>query len=158
MVQVLTSIGWRLPGACLRGLTLIELTVVLAISALLAAAAYPSWQDQLIRGRRKDAMAALSTLQLAQERHRSSYAQYAQHLSALQHPSRSPADHYELSVEHADTLGYTLVATARAGSPQTADGPCARLGLLMRSGWVQELAAARDAPLQPDTDRKCWSS
>jgi type IV pilus assembly protein PilE len=42
-----------------QGLTLIELMIVVAIAAILAAIAYPSYVEQVARGRRADAKAVL---------------------------------------------------------------------------------------------------
>ncbi|NBX95325.1 MAG: prepilin-type N-terminal cleavage/methylation domain-containing protein [Betaproteobacteria bacterium] len=140
-----------------RGLTLLEMMAVLAIAAVLAATAYPSWRDQLHKGRRTDAVAALGSLQLAQEKHRWAHGRYAEHTALLGLPSHSPAAHYDLTVEHADRAGYTLVATARAGSPQQSDLPCERLGVALQAGVTLELAARAGQPLEPDPDRRCWA-
>jgi type IV pilus assembly protein PilE len=51
-------------------LTLVEVCVVMAVIGIVSAMAWPSQLAQLQRARRLDAMAALTRLQFAQERHR----------------------------------------------------------------------------------------
>lgn len=140
-----------------RGLTLLEMAVALALAAVLASVAYPSWREQLLKGRRMDARSGLASLQLAQERYRSVQGRYADHTAQLAHPSQSPAAHYLLSIEQADRTGYTLVATARSGSPQEGDRACARIALVMQTGASVEMAAAEGQALEPDTSRRCWA-
>lgn len=52
-----------------QGVTLVELMVVVAIVATLAAIAYPSYRNQLMRSHRAEAKAALLQIQVAQEKY-----------------------------------------------------------------------------------------
>lgn len=52
-----------------RGFTLIELMVTVAIVAILAAIAYPSYRDYVLRGRLVDATNGLSTMRANMERY-----------------------------------------------------------------------------------------
>ena len=59
------------PGSArTRGFTLIELMIVVAIVAVLAAIALPSYQDYVRKGRRADGRAMLQSASLAQEKFR----------------------------------------------------------------------------------------
>lgn len=52
-----------------RGFTLIELMIVVVVVAILAAVAYPSYQDSVRKGRRADAQGYLQDLALRQEQY-----------------------------------------------------------------------------------------
>lgn len=62
-----------------KGFTLIELMIVVAIVGIIAAIAYPSYRDSVVRSQRADATTTVARLAAAQERFytRSSPATYA---------------------------------------------------------------------------------
>lgn len=53
----------------LRGFTLIEVMITVAIVAILAAVAYPSYRDSVLKGKRAEARTALTELIQQQERY-----------------------------------------------------------------------------------------
>lgn len=139
-----------------RGFTMLELMVALLIAGLLAAVAYPSYRDQVRKGRRSDAIAALGALQLAQERYRGSSPKYADSVSLLGRPEISEGGHYDLGIQNATGSSYTLVASAKSNSSQAQDTACARMAISFGTGATQYLAAGPGAELAVDTARRCW--
>ena len=71
----------------LGGFSLIELMIVVAILGIIAAFAYPSYEDQMRKARRSDAQAALSTLALQMERRFSNQNSYTTDLTDLGYAS-----------------------------------------------------------------------
>ncbi|MFG0400685.1 type IV pilin protein [Pseudomonas sp. zjy_11] len=61
-----------------QGLSLIELLIVLAVTGILAAIAYPSYSDQLRRAARSEVVGLLHDAALRLERHRVRTGQYAE--------------------------------------------------------------------------------
>ena len=59
-----------------RGFSLIELMIVVAIVAILASVAYPSYRDSVLKGRRGEARAALAELMQEQERYMTQHNKY----------------------------------------------------------------------------------
>ncbi len=138
------------PRAGARGVTLIELLVVIAIAGLLAALAWPAFSDQLRKGKRIDAIAALYKVQLDQERYRAGHRRYAAHLSELGWEgdvADSPEGYYRISLDAVDDAraGFRARAVPRPGSGQAQDR-CA-LFVLDQSG----------PDLNASTDPGCWS-
>ena len=100
-----------------RGITLLELMIVVVIVGILAAIAYPSYQEYVLRSHRADAQADL--LELAQwlERRYTVNNQYSGTLPFNQTP-RSGAARYNLTVTFPNNQSFTLTATpagAQAG-------------------------------------------
>ncbi|GAA4873986.1 type IV pilin protein [Ferrimonas pelagia] len=116
------------PTAATSGFTLIEVMITVAIIAILAGIAYPSYQDQVRSSRRVAAMETLIKMQLAQEEYHLENGQYG---SATDLGSYV-LDHYSVSVT-TSTSGYTLSVTAKTGSSQVKDSEgstsCATLKL-----------------------------
>ena len=67
-----------------RGLTLVELMVVVAVMAILATIAYPIYTNQVQKSRRADAKVALEAIAMAQERFYTVNGQYSAALGSLQ--------------------------------------------------------------------------
>lgn len=117
----------------LRGLTLIEISIALAVVGIVAAAAWPSQHAQLQRARRMDGIAALTRLQLAQEQFRARHGRYSAELAGVG-AARSPEGLYLLALDDAAADSVTLVARARADGPQHSDAECRQLTLRLSQG------------------------
>jgi type IV pilus assembly protein PilE len=117
-----------------RGVTLMELLVVLVVAALLAAVALPSYLSILRKGRRSDAVDASVAVLQAQERYRANNLSYALTLAALGEASTSAAGQYSLVLSGASGAGYVLTLSAVAGSAQAGDTGCTALTVTVSNG------------------------
>jgi type IV pilus assembly protein PilE len=112
-----------------RGFTLIELMVAVMIVGILAALAYPSYQEHLRKGRRAAAQALLVETASRQQQYLLDARRYAVGGGALTTLNVSVPNNvsafYAVSVEPAVATvppTYRIVATPIAGSVQAADG------------------------------------
>lgn len=110
-----------------RGFTLIELMIVVAIIGILAAIAYPSYDEYIKRGNRTEGQAFLSDVAARQERY---YSQNNAYITA-------DADIAKLGLSNANspTVKYTIAIAAGDGgylltvNNQFNDAKCATLTL-----------------------------
>ena len=136
------------------GVTLLELLVALAIAALLAALAYPSYRHHLIRAHRTEAMESLLAVAAEQERHHLAHGRYAgsfrmQGDAGLAVQPVTATGLYRLQLEGAGAASYVAAATPADG-PQAADHQCARFTIRASGQRSASDAAGRD------TTRECW--
>lgn len=71
------AVGW------IAGFSLVELMIVIAVLGIIAAFAYPSYEDQMRKARRSDAHSALSTLAFQMERYFSNENEYTVNLTVF---------------------------------------------------------------------------
>lgn len=118
----------------LKGFTLIELMITVVIVGILAAIAYPAYQNSVTQSRRADAQGALTQLNNAMERVFTQNNTYMPGGTAPTlgsgagaiFPSQAPLDgatkYYNLSISSITANTYTLRATPITGTSQAADG------------------------------------
>lgn len=115
-----------------NGFTLIELMIVVAIIGILAAVAFPSYQDSVRKGRRADAQTGLMRVQLAQEKWRANNNTYGT-LANIGVASASPDGYYTISVTSPTATGYTASAAPVSTGPQASD-TCETLSITVSNG------------------------
>ncbi len=126
-----------------KGFTLLELMIVVAIIGIIAAIAYPSYMNSVRKSNRADAKAALNDAAQQMQRCYTLNSSYSGCDSNI--ATTSPEEFYTIGVNATDTT-YTLTATA-AKKPQTDDTNCATFTL-------NHLGAKTP---DPDTDTyRCW--
>jgi len=116
------------------GLTLLELMIVVAIAGILAAVAFPGYQEQIRKAKRTDAHDALLRVQLAQAKWRANHVAYTADLSedGLGVGATSAQGHYTLAVPSARVNGFGASATAIG--MQANDTRCAVITLEVAAG------------------------
>lgn len=135
-----------------KGFTLIELMITVAIVGILAAIAYPSYTEYVMRSRRVEGQNLLNDAAARQERYRAQNGVYASsgELDKLKLPTgvASQNGYYTLTLSVvADDGGFTLKAT-RAGAQQ-ADRKCGDFTLTAKGAK----GMAADGP---GTVATCW--
>lgn len=109
----------------LGGFTLIELMIVVVIVTILAAIAYPSYQNQVERTRRAEGQAKLMEIMAAQERYYSARNTYTDDLTDLGYASEEPSDGgwYQVTATACSSgLTNCVLLTAEALNGQESDG------------------------------------
>ena len=138
-------------AASQRGMTLIELLIVMAVAVLLASIAIPSYQSYVTKARRADARGALTTVAQMLERfsteNSSTYPTTAQF--AAQFPAASENLYYTLAINRTATT-FTLSAVPAAGKSQASD-PCGTFTLTQNGqrGIVPPVGSTKTAG-------ECW--
>jgi type IV pilus assembly protein PilE len=149
---------------CRAGFTLIELMIVVAVIGVLAAVALPSFLDSIRKGRRADAVAALTQVQQAQERWRANRGSYADNAAM----STAPPDglgvdattvngYYTLELSDVSAAGYTVTATAKSGTLQASDSACQKLVLRLAGGNIFYSSVDGSGNADSTDAKRCWA-
>jgi type IV pilus assembly protein PilE len=156
-----------------RGFTLIEMMIVVAIIAVIAAVALPSFFGSIRKSRRADAINMMSQIAQAQERFRANcpcFAHSVTNATSTACPATCPgtgadpglgitaaSPYYALTVNTIDAANYRVRALA-AGS-QTGDTRCAAMEMRMSGGVLTYLANTSVGTLNPTTPdpNRCWN-
>ena len=131
----------------LSGFTLIELMITVAILAIIAAVAIPSYTSYVDRGKRAEARTALLDIAARQERYYSNKRKYADQLSKLRMSSTSENGYYTLSVtlpSGSNKQDFDATATPSGWT----DDKCGNLGI--------DETGAKTHSLVPRDRALCW--
>ena len=107
-----------------RGFTLIELMVTVVIIGILAAVAYPSYTQYLVRNNRSAAQTYLVELAQAQAQYMADTRGYASSVDDLAMPTPdNVAAKYTIAIalEDGPPQAFTITATPKAGTSQAND-------------------------------------
>jgi type IV pilus assembly protein PilE len=133
----------------MRGFTLTELMIVVAIVAILAAVGYPSYMDSVRKGNRTEAKTELMALSQQLERCMSLHGSY-KHADCPDFPyTTKPKGMYTISATTLTDSAFTLSAAPATGSAQSKDTDCAKL----------EIDNTGDKTAKKSSDvfnTKCW--
>jgi type IV pilus assembly protein PilE len=131
----------------MRGVTLIELMIVVIVIGILAAIAYPNYQEFTARAKRNEARAALLSLATNQERFYLNNNSFTQNLTQLGFATTPTWDtqtgYYRVQVTQADATNFSATATYLKGGTEA--GKCLTFTI---DGRGQKTSA-------PDAD--CWT-
>jgi type IV pilus assembly protein PilE len=122
---ILTGKGYSKMTHKTRGFTLIELMIVVAILAIVAAIGYPSYLEQVKKSRRAEGMGHLLELADRMERFYSDRGTYAGATlgTAAGNVFAGTTDggHYTLSIDAQDNVAFTISATPTSKGKQNTD-------------------------------------
>lgn len=128
------------------GFTLIELMIVVAIVAILAAVAYPSYNEHIIKTRRKAGASCLAEAAQFMERYYTTQLTYVGADPALACET-DIAGNYTIAAGALTATAYTLSATP-VGAQATKDTACGTLGV--------NQAGIRTKTGSASTVTECW--
>jgi len=134
---------WHSTGEC-RGVTILELVVVLAVMAILLSIAVPTYRQYAQRGERADAIRVMLAVAGCQERIRLIQGSY----DTTRGLDQAEISSYRIRVEPAENTAssvYMIVASPL----QTADNSCGALSL--------DHTGARRISLQEGSPQSCWN-
>lgn len=147
-----------------NGFTLIEVMIVVAIVAILAAVAFPSYQEQVRKSRRGEAKAALLKTMQAQEKY---YTQFNRYFAFDTSTSLGQTPFRAFSGETAEASSHAITATACGSGPGENIDACVRLTAIpgeavggmafadAKCGHVTLSSTGFKAASGPD-GMKCW--
>ena len=109
----------------MRGITLIELMIVVVVVSILAAIAFPNYQEFAARAKRNEAKSALLQIATNQERFYLNNNTFTQDMTALgfsADPFTTDTGSYVIDVTSADATNYSATATYQLGGSEA--GKC----------------------------------
>lgn len=132
-----------------RGFTLIEVLVTIVIVAILAAIAYPTYQDQVRKSRRTEAISNLLIMANLQERYYQSNFLYPVTNATIVFAPPAGA-YYTYDIPVGNTTTFTVRARAPAASAQYLDTKCRTFALTGAGARAATDSGGADSTAQ------CW--
>lgn len=129
-----------------HGFTLIELMVVLAIVAILATIAYPSYEEQMIKTRRAEGRAAMLEVATRLERCFTRFNAYSNAVCSGAASMRSENGYYQVSASVITATSFSLQAEPQLA--QVGDTKCGTLTLTS--------VGVRGQTGTPPAGYRCW--
>ena len=133
-----------------RGMTLLELMVVIAIVGILAAIAMPAFNNQVMKARRADARNALFDWQLRQAEYFADNLSYA-NVSTINGSGGNTVDsgegYYDVPATSSISSAFEMTATPKSGTTQASDSECASYFCINQDGPLYTGSCAAQA---------CW--
>jgi type IV pilus assembly protein PilE len=131
----------------IAGFSVIEMCIVLVVIGICALVAVSLYRPYVLKSHRADGISAILSLQLAEERYRSSNTTYGT-LAQIGGSSASSEGYYTLSVSSASATGYTITATGQGNQANDTENgtSCASLTLTASNGTISQTPTA------------CWPS
>lgn len=133
-----------------RGMTLLELMIVIAIVGILAAIAIPAFNTQVMEARRADARNSLFDWQLRQAEYFADNLSYA-NVSTINGSGGNTVDssegYYDVTATSASSSAFEMTATPKSGTTQASDSECASYFCINQDGPLYTGSCAAQA---------CW--
>lgn len=130
-----------------KGVTLIELMIVVVVIGILAGIAYPSYRAQVMRSHRSDAKIGLERLAQGLERCYTN-AMPKTYAGCIAASIPSENGYYTITTNSADATGFSLTATATGGQLQ--DTACRTFTLTSTNARTAQNSASGD------NSSACW--
>lgn len=133
-----------------RGMTLLELMIVIAIVGILAAIAIPAFNTQVMEARRADARNSLFDWQLRQAEYFADNLSYA-NVSTINGSGGNTVDssegYYDVTATSSSSSAFEMTATPKSGTTQASDSECASYFCINQDGPLYTGSCAAQA---------CW--
>lgn len=136
----------------LKGYTIVELMIAVAIVGVLAGIVYPSYTDGVKRSRRAEAMTTLMMVANRQEQYYADNRTYTTDMTELGLPADpyvTENGYYSIDAAAVSAISSDFILTATAASLQTSDSDCTSFTL----NYLGQKAAKAGAL---DNSDECW--
>ena len=126
-----------------RGFTLIEMVITILLVSIITYTAIASYSSYIKRARRIDAMNAITSIALAEERYRTSNTTYGTIAQVWGGVTASPEGYYTLAISNVTATSFTITATGTGTQTTDTEGAtsCTTLTYAVSSGTITKTPA-----------------